>query len=316
MAKKADKIGENKAEYFTFASFERGVTTTPKFGEFFRSSKDWVLCGADNLYPQEMLRLYNDASSLHSAVIKKKGLMIAGKGWDIDSLQGTAKSFMENPFGSEDADVVAQKMALDLSIQGGCYIAVTRSRESGKISRYQHVPYEKVRRKKGCDVYLISNDWEYYNRAENKPYEIPMFNEKDEEAWLNGSPVQLMFIKSYEPGADYYALPQYRATLNWVKVASEIAVFHLKSIQNNMNSGLIIINKSGIPPQEMRQKEYDTIKARYAGSEVAGDILMVYAENKDKAPEIIPMPNNGSDERFKELMVQVNQNILQGHMVN
>jgi hypothetical protein len=99
-------------------------------------------------------------------------------------------------------------------------------------------------------------------------------------------------------------------------VASEIAVFHLKSIQNNMNSGLIIINKSGIPPQEMRQKEYDTIKARYAGSEVAGDILMVYAENKDKAPEIIPMPNNGSDERFKELMVQVNQNILQGHMVN
>jgi hypothetical protein len=313
MAKKTDK---SSPEHFNFFSFERGVTVTPKFSETFRSMKDWVLCGLDNLYPQEMLRLYNDASSLHSAIIKKKGLMIAGKGFDMDSLQGSAKTFLENRFGNEDGDAVAERMALDLALQGGAYIAVTRSRESGKISMFQHVPYEKVRRKKNSPDYFISNDWEFFNRPENRPYELPAFNSRDEGLFLTGSPVQLIFIKSYEPGADFYALPQYRSTLNWVKVASEIAVFHLKSIQNNMNGGMIVIMKEGIPPQEQREAEYQRLKARYAGADVAGDILMIYASSKDKAPEIFPMPNSGSDERFKELMVQVNNNIVQGHCVN
>lgn len=316
MAKKDTNTTKTQPEHFNFFSFERGVTVTPKFSESFRSSKEWVLCGPDNCYPQEMLRLYNDASSLHSAVIKKKGLMIAGQGFDENSMQGSAKAFLDNKFGIEDADSVAQKMAMDLVIQGGCYVAVTRSKESGKISRFQHVPYEKVRRKKNSPNYLISNDWEYYQKIENKPYEVAAFNEKDETSWVEGDPVQLIFIKSYEPGADYYALPQYRATLNWVKVASEIAVFHLKSIQNGMNSGMIVIMKEGIPPVEAREAEYQRLKARYAGADVAGDILMIYASSKDKAPEIIPMPNNGSDERFKELMIQVNNNIVQGHMTN
>ena len=76
---------------------------------------------------------------------------------------------------------------------------------------------------------------------------------------------------------------------------------------------MIIINKNGVPPAEQREKLYQELKNRYSGADAAGDILMVFAENAEKAPEFVPFPSNGSDARFKDLVEQVNANIRIGH---
>lgn len=302
-----------------FYSFERGVVTTPKFIENYNKNYPWLYQGKDNLYSNELLRLYLDSSSLHSAILKTKADMIAGNGFDKENIGINAKTFIKNMFGDESLDQVAYKCGFDLAMYGGFYLNLVWSRDREKISAIYHLPYEKVRIKKPdvnnddkVSEYYISRDWEYVRREENKPKEVPAFDvlNKDEH------PSQILFVKQYNPGCEWYSLPEYTSTLNWIKLAYEINVYHLKSVQNNMNSGLIIVNKSGIPPQEMREQIYQDLKARYAGADAAGDILMVYAENADKAPEFIPFPNNGSDQRFKDLMDQVNQNIMLGHGAN
>jgi hypothetical protein len=71
-----------------------------------------------------------------------------------------------------------------------------------------------------------------------------------------------------------------------------------------------------IPPQEQRNADYERLKARYAGAEPSGDVMLLYGQNKDTVPVITPMPYNASDERFKDLILSVNQNILIGHGAN
>lgn len=320
MDKNTKKVITDEAKNFTFFSLERGVTTTPKFTENLRNGKPWVQFGAkDNLYPQELLKLYLDSSSLHTSLIRKKANMTASLGFNRVGLDGKTLNFLENRFSEDTLDVVAYKAAIDFYIFGGFYLNITWSKDGQSVSRIQHVPYEKTRVGKEENLYFetkiktkkfyVSRDWEFYTRNENRPVEWFSYNpllSKEE-------PEQILFTKQYSPGAEYYSYCNYTSNLNWVKMAYEIGVFHLKSIQNNMNSGMIIINKNGIPPTELRDQAYRDLKAKYAGADPAGDIIMVFAENKDKAPEFIPMPNNGSDQRFKDLMYQVNENIRLGH---
>lgn len=318
MATKKNIVEKSKPETqeSLFYSFERGVTRTPEFKEIFRNGQPWINFGVDNLYPQELIRLYLDASSLHTSLIRKKGNMTSGGGFKVDGLNGAALNFLANRFANTTIDQIAYAAGIDYAMFGGFYLNITWSKDGNSISRIQHLPYEKVRCAKpveGCDpedkYFYVSRDWEFYRRKENTPVLVCGYNPLK----ALDEPNQVIFVKQYSPNSEYYSYCNYTSTLNWIKLAFEINVYHLKSIQNNMNSGLIIINKNGIPPAEMREQNYQELKKRYGGADAAGDILMVYAQNKDSAPEFIPFPNNGSDQRFKDLMEQVNQNILIGH---
>ncbi len=303
--------------YSQFMSFERGVTKTPRFQETWRGGKPWIYQGVDNCYSNEMLRLYQDASGLHTGIIDKKAAMTAGIGFKMDGLSPSAINFIKNKFANEDLNTHAFKCAYDYWIQGGFFLKINWSKTRESIARIEHIPYEKMRIAKPCigdetEFFYMSRDWENQRRQDNEPIKVQGFSmiEKDE-------PVQYLFVKRYSPGAEYYATPQYTAVMNWIKLEYEIGVYHLKNIQNNLNSGIIIINKSGLPPtREQREQLYQEIKSRYAGADHSGDILMLFAENKDKAPEIIPMPNNGSDQRFETLINQINQKLILGHQVS
>ena len=315
MAKKKEEQ-KNEGVNFEFRSFERGVVKTPIFSELWNKPGEWLYNGVDNLYPQELLRLFLDASSLHTAIIRAKSSMIAGNGFIKEGLSPAAQNFLKNPFGDESLDKVAFKAGMDLSIYGGFYLNVCWSKDGTKIARIEHVPAEKVRigkpEEESVTEYYVSRDWQFYRRGEkNEPKKVPSFNILDKE-----NPSQILFAKQYSPGSEYYQIPSYTAVLNWIKLASEINIFHLKSVQNNMNLGIIIKNPSGTPPQEMRDIEYQKIKARLTGSDTAGDVLLLYAENKDKMPEIEAFPNNGSDQRFRDLIELCNTNIILGHGCN
>lgn len=315
---------ESKFTPLEFYSVERGVTRTPTFQEYWRNyGKPWINFGdKDNAYPQEILRLFLDASPIHTALLKKKAKMAAANGFHKDGLDGPALNFLANIFGEDSLDVIGYKSALDLSIFGGFYLSVTWSRSGEKIARIEAVPFQKVRVGKPCkkhispdgsehkiEKFYVSRDWENWTRAENEPIEICAFNPLLSKEF----PEQIIFIKSVSPGADHYCYSDYTSAINWIKAAYEISVFHLKQLQNGMHGSHIIINKTGTPSAEERELNDLAVKTAFAGTDNAGAILNVYGATGDLAPEIVPMANNGSDQRFKDLMEQVNENIRISH---
>ena len=289
--------------------FGRTDTGTPNVSEYFTPSA-WINFGTDNLYPQELIRLYQNASTMHKQLIDRKVDMIAGMGWNTET------PFILNEFSEDDLNVVVRKVAFDQVIFGGFYLELIYDKAGKNIVQIEHIPYEKMRVAK-CDTekeeiegYFFSKDWKNRNRKDNKPCFLPAFNE---ELDTKEYPSQIMFFKTYTPGMDYYSLPSYSASINWLKLDYEISTYHLKNVQNGLMPGMIIVNKSGIPTAEERQEIYDETKASLAGSDNAGDFIMVHAETPDKAPEFIPIELNSSDQRFKDLMLQINDTIKYAH---
>jgi len=303
---------QNETNNFNFFTLKQdNQLGTPYVNEAF-GRNEWVLFGDDNLFPQSLVRIYQNSSPLHTGLIKKKVDMIAGLGFNpIASLQ----PFLDNSYSKEDLNKIIYKCAFDLVIFGGFYLNVIWSKGGKQIAQVEHINYEKVRCQKPeedseeVSNYYISKDWSRTRRSENTPKLITSFN----PSLSIEAPSQLLSVMTYTVGMDYYSLPDYMSILNWLKLDYEISVFHLKNVQNGFMPAMIIINKSGVPPAEEREKIYADLKSRYAGAVNAGDFIMVFAEDDASKPEFQPVQLNNDDERFKDLMIQLNQEILLGH---
>lgn len=296
------------------------VVGTPFISESF-GRFDYVLFGDNNLWPQELLRIYQNSSPLHTGLCKKKADMIAGLGFNpIAGLE----PFLRNEFSKEDLNMIVYKTAMDLVLFGGYYLQIIWAKGGKQIAQIEHVPYEKVRAQKPCATdyfgepnhndevlnYYISKDWSRTRRSDNAPYLIPAFNER----LSNECPSQLLGVMSYTPGMEYYSLPDYMSIINWLRLDYNISVFHLKSVTNGFTPSMIITMKDGAPAtDEEREKEYRQLKERYASALNAGDFLLVYADSDLTAPTFTPIQLNDSDTRFADLMIQINQEILVGH---
>lgn len=296
---------------FNFFSLSTPNPGTPQVNEIF-GSQDWIKFGDDNLWPQELIRLYQNSSPLHSGLIKKKVDMMVGLGFNPTA---GLEPFLGNEYSKDDLNTIIYKCGFDLVIHGGFYLNVIWSKGGKQIAQLEHVSYEKVRCQKPdeetevVENYYISKDWSRTRRTENTPKIIHRFCPEHSTEF----PSQLLSVMTYTPGIEYYSLPDYMAVINWLKLDYEIGVFHLKSVQNGFMPGMIIINKAGVPPAEEREKIYKDLKERYAGAKNAGDFIMVFAENDASKPEFQPIQLNNSDEKFINLMIQMNQEILIGH---
>lgn len=289
-------------------SFGRYSTGTPLISELF-SNNAWILFGAGNDYPQELLRLYQNASVLHKTLIDRKTQLVAGNGFTTDT------EFTKNVFSKESLDLVAVKATYDYFIFGGFYLNVIWDKAGKKIVQIEHIPYEKMRVAK-CDSekdemegFYFSRDWLKYRRKESTPKFMPELNQE----FAKEFPSQVIFFKTYCPGLDFYTEPQYSPALNDLKTDYEISTYHLKNLQNGMRPGMIIVNKSGIPTAEEMEVVNIEMEAAFSGTENAGRFINVYAETADKAPEFIPVQPTNSDQQFKDLRESIDNIIMRAH---
>jgi hypothetical protein len=311
-----EKKKENKIVFDSINLFNRTETSQVNIEETWGREK-WIGYGKKNDLPQELIRLYQNCDGLHSALIKRKTDMIAGNGF-IDN--PALNDFFKNQYSKEDLQKVAYKLAYDIVVFGGYYLNVVWDANGKKIARIEHMPFEKVRIAKPeddikCDIegFYLSRDWTKWRKEENTPKYITAFDKDDEEKRIE-QPSQLLYVRVYAPGNDYYALPTYISITNYLKLSYEISAFHLKSVQNGYMPGLIVTIPH-VPPAEERERMSADIKLR-SGADEAGKTVVVYGESPDKLPTFTVMNPVTSDEKFKSLMVQLNENIYVGHNAN
>lgn len=278
--------------------------SAPRPEEVF-GKNSWIDFGLNNLFPQEIIDLYLNASGLFKSLVDRKAAMIAGNGFLFTP---EIKEFLDNKYGEEGLNEVAYKCAIDLVLFGGYYLTICRSNNGG-IASISHLPYEKVRIEKpdedGEHGFYISSDWVLYKKGAHKPYFMPKFDID------RNDPEQVMFVKTYTPGFEWYTLPDWIAIKNWIYVDRAISVFHKKNLDNGLTASYICVHKTQ-PPKEARDAFAQKMDANFAGASNAGRIISVYAESPELTPEFIPVNQNGSDELFQELIKQVDGEIIRG----
>lgn len=272
----------------------------------------WVRYGENNLYGDYLLSLMNK-SSKHNAIIKSKAAMVAGNGWNKDSLTPEQSMFIFNQYSKDNLNEVISKAAYDLELFGAYALEVIWSNDRSKISCINHIDVSKVRiatPENGivqADSYYVSDDWS--RLRSNQPILYPGFSQVNRS---KGS--QILYVKDFRPGCEFYGIPEYISATNWIELEYEISQFHLTSIQGGFTPDLIINFSQGIPGSEEMDDVIRRLEKQYAGTK-GKKVIFTFSDGPSNAPTITPVQLNDSDQRFIELNKNVTEGIMVGHRV-
>lgn len=266
----------------------------------------FVSYGADNLFPQYLIDLYQ-SSPTHTALITSIAQMIYGEGFmplDLDSRLA---------FDSWDMNDQLRKCCLDFKIQGGFALEVQWSLDRSRISNVSHLPFENLR---ACEVgedekvyqYKYSTDWK---DDSVEVQTIHCFSPDYKDEW----PTQVLYVKPFSPGSFYYPKPDYIGAINYVELEKEIGIYHINNIQNGLSPSFSIHFKNGIPPVEERNQIRNDIEAQMTGTKGAGKVWITYSDLPEQKPDFEPIPLSDADKQYQFLSEEVTSKIMIGHRV-
>jgi len=271
-------------------------------------AKGYITYGLDNLYPQELIRLYN-SSPKHNAIINQKAAYIVGANTDIKGKNtidvAITEDFLANINAYEDFENLKSKLAQDFELFDGFAVEVIWNKAKTKPAEYYHLPFQNVRLGKDCAYY--SEDWQ---NQRSEICEYPYFNSNTREN------KQVFYFKLYRAGQKEYPLPSYIGALRYIEIDSEIQNWHFNSIKNGFSAQTLIQFFKGIPtPEEMRLTER-RFKSQKTGTHNAGGMIIGYNEPSERAAEITNLQPSDFDKQFLQLNDTVRDEIFVGHRIS
>lgn len=279
----------------------------PVFKE--NKAKGFVTFGADNLYPDFLIELFNK-SPKHNAIVSAKASYVAGIGTDVfgqnttDIAKAQAKLKQINAY--ESYEELKGKIAYDAELFNGFAVEVIWNKAKTAPSEYYHIPFKDIR--KGLEgEYVYCEDWSNpkAEKIHYQPYN-PITRESK----------QLYYCQFYRPGQGEYPLPDYVGALKYIEVDTEISNYYLNSIKNGFTAQTHIQLFKGIPLPEEARATARRFKENYQGTDNAGGLIIQYNDPTEKESVISNLQPSDFDKQFDLLNKTVQQEIFVAHKVN
>ena len=279
----------------------------PVFKE--NKAKGYVTFGADNLYPDFLIELFNK-SPKHNAIVSSKASYVAGVGTKVigqntvDIAKAEAK--IQNINAYETLNQVKGKIAYDLELFNGYALEIIWNKAKTAIAEIYHIPFKNIR--KGLEgEYVYCEDWTD-RKAEQIHYQP--FNATTRES------KSLYYCQFYRPGQGEYPLPDYIGALKYIEVDTEISNYYLNSIKNGFTAQTHIQLFKGIPTPEEARSTARRFKENYQGTDNAGGLIIQYNDPQEKESVISNLQPSDFDKQFDLLNKTVQQEIFVAHKVN
>ena len=279
----------------------------PVFKE--NKAKGFVTFGADNLYPDFLIELFNK-SPKHNAIVSAKASYVAGIGTEVygqnttDTAKIQAKLKSINAY--ETYEELKAKVAYDAELFNGFAIEVIWNKAKTAPSEYYHIPFKDIRKGLEGD-FVYCADWTD-TKAEKIHYQP--YNPITRES------KQLYYCQFYRPGQGEYPLPDYVGALKYIEVDTEISNYYLNSIKNGFTAQTHIQLFKGIPTPEEARATARRFKENYQGTDNAGGLIIQYNDPTEKESVISNLQPSDFDKQFDLLNKTVQQEIFVAHKVN
>jgi len=132
---------------------------------------------------------------------------------------------------------------------------------------------------------------------------------------MNFTNRQIVHIRMFQPGYDYYGAPDYLSTINDIRLNHQITVYNLANLINGANPSLWVHFNTPAPDSENEQTQIlRNIENRYQGSENAGRVIVSYGDSNEK-PDITQIASNLQQGFYSEVFELVQKQILSGHKI-
>lgn len=268
-------------------------------------SKEYVNYGEMNLFPQQLIELYDSSAIHHTAIQAIKDGMIG------DGIEVVGDEYVNSK--GETINDIFEKISLDYAIYQGYALNVVWNREGTRIAEVYHLPMANVRSGKMNDddevvEYFYCSDWK--NTRKNKPVSYRAFDPTDNK---KDNASQIYFCYNYTPGNDYYPLPAYVGALNDIQLDARVSRFHNANISNGLAPSMFVQFRNGVPSPEERRDIYREIEETFSGEDNAGRFFLAFSE-PGKELQVTPI-ENANDDYYITLEQRITSRILTAHRI-
>ena len=279
------------------------ANTLTSFQEVFNRNEIFIRWGADNMFVNE-LYLLNDASPIQNACVRSKVDNAVGLGYINDYKVNTKETLND----------ISKKMYYEFITTGNLFLEVVwkQDRSQGLAGLYV-IPSRYMRlgkpKEMGDDVnkFMYCRDWANWRKTG-----IVEFSEFDPK---NFTDRQIVHIKNYQSGYEYYGAPDWLSVINDVRLNHEITVFNLANIKNGLSPSLWVHFNVPAPDSQNDQNQVlRNIEDRYMGAENAGRVIVSYGESEQK-PDITQIASNVETGYFSNIFELVQKQIMSGHRI-
>ncbi|MDH3876496.1 MAG: hypothetical protein OET18_01530 [Desulfobacterales bacterium] len=268
--------------------------------------KDYMSFGADNLFPQLLIDLYDNSAMHHTCVDAiKEGILGEGLETIGDEYINTA---------GESIDEILEKITLDYALYQGYSINVIWNKEGTGIAEIYHLPFANVRSGKRdeedkVNEYMYSSNWANLRKY---PFETYKCFDATDNKGDNASQVYYCF--NYTPGNEVYPLPGYVGALNDINLDHRISVFHNSNISQNLMPSMIIKMNNGIPTPEAQREIYREIQNTFSSESNAGKFFLTFSDGSERAMDVQTI-DASNDDYYITLEQRISSRILTSHRI-
>ena len=271
-----------------------------------KKNKNIVWFGVDNMYPFELIDLYND-SSTHNAIINGKVGYIVGNGLFSDDLE--VKKWLSQANIDEDWTLLMKRLCLDYELFNGYAIEVIKTKVG---NQYHHIDFANIR--VGLDGSLqYSDEWITDKGTRNSKPKIQYlerYNPRDAEQKRG-----VIYHVDYRPNLKYYPLPVYVGSLAEIRTDVQIGDYWLNEVQNGFVGGTLIQHNNGVPETKDEADSFEKAFQEKFGKATGTKIVHLFSPSKDNASEITNMNGNDLHSRYIEMSNRVKESIFIGHRI-
>lgn len=268
--------------------------------------KDYMSFGADNLFPQLLIDLY-DNSAMHHTCIDAITEGILGEG-----LETIGEEYINT--NGETIDEVLAKITLDYALYQGYAINVIWNKERTGIAEIYHLPFANVRSGKRdeedeVNEYMYSSNW-----ANLRKYPFETYKAFDATDNKGDNASQVYYCFNYTPGNEVYPLPGYVGALNDINLDHRISVFHNSNISQNLMPSMIIKMNNGIPTPEAQREIYREIQNTFSSESNAGKFFLTFSDGAERAMDVQTI-DASNDDYYITLEARISSRILTSHRI-
>lgn len=251
------------------------------------SGKDFVSWGDGNKYPQFLLNLYNNCTTLQTII---NGTSDYVNGDDIVcNINGFERRV--NTKGDTIKDII-QKITMDYLIFGSFALHIIRDYK-GSVSEIYWVDVNKLRSDEKNEVFFYSEDWDKsYGRVKTLKY--PKYQPYDT------NPSSIYFFKGNK-SRNVYGQPIWGAAVKNAQIETQITDFHLNELNNNFMTSKLISFNNGTPSDEQKLEIEKNLNEKFSGTENTGRVMIAFSESKENAPEIMDLGTDNFADRYNTL---------------
>ena len=271
-----------------------------------KKNKNLVYFGVDNMYPFELIDLYND-SSTHNAIVNGKVGYTVGNGLHSDDIE--VKKWLSQANIDEDWTSLLKRLSLDYELFNGYAIEVIKTKVG---NQYHHIDFANIR--VGLDGSIqYADDWITDKGLKNSKPDIQYL-----ERYNPRNPEQkrgVIYHVDFRPNMKYYPLPVYVGSLAEIKTDVQIGDYWLNEVENGFVGGTLIQHNNGVPETKEEAKEFEKAFQEKFGKATGTKIVHLFSPSKDNGSEITNLNGNDLHERYLEMSNRVKESIFIGHRV-